>query len=400
MTPVIVTNGDALPIAQANTRREGRRRRCAVRDRTVRRRGIGDSRRARGLGRSRGQRIRRGGSSPRHPRAPGGADRAHRQRPALELELRAHGRSANARSTVALMSLGIRGGDEVVIVGLRAGRRRRNRGDRQAIRQLEHVAPDAAAAAPVAAAPGGTTRNCAASSRVEGSPSARRSICAQRRFRSPKRAAACRRKPPTSIVPATRSARDCHGSRRTAAPTAREIMSAHLELLDDWDLVDAARASIARGKSAGFALAASCARVHETLSASAMRAWPNESMICSISRGKSCSRSMGRRLRASRSRPSGILLARDLHRRSSSTLDASKLAGICAGRRRSHFARGDSRRGARHADARGRGPSDAGRRGGQQGSFSMPSRRHARRSGCAAQLAETCRRSRTRPRIA
>ena len=34
-----------------------------------------------------------------------------------EIEIRAHGRGARARSTVALMSLGIRGGDEVVIAG-------------------------------------------------------------------------------------------------------------------------------------------------------------------------------------------------------------------------------------------------------------------------------------------
>ena len=39
----------------------------------------------------------------------------------------------------------------------------------------------------------------------------------------------------------------------TGAPTVREIMTAHLELMDDPDLVDAAREAIATGKSAGFA---------------------------------------------------------------------------------------------------------------------------------------------------
>ena len=37
------------------------------------------------------------------------------------------------------------------------------------------------------------------------------------------------------------------------AACVRDIMAAHLELLDDPDLVDTARASIAKGKSAGFA---------------------------------------------------------------------------------------------------------------------------------------------------
>jgi phosphocarrier protein FPr/phosphocarrier protein len=39
----------------------------------------------------------------------------------------------------------------------------------------------------------------------------------------------------------------------TAHVTAREVIAAHLEFLDDWELVAAARRSISRGKSAGFA---------------------------------------------------------------------------------------------------------------------------------------------------
>ena len=45
-----------------------------------------------------------------------------------EIEIRARGRGARARSTVALMSLGIRGGDEVVIAGFEASGRDRHRG--------------------------------------------------------------------------------------------------------------------------------------------------------------------------------------------------------------------------------------------------------------------------------
>src|SRR6185503_6679013 len=38
-----------------------------------------------------------------------------------DLEVRARGRAANPKSAVALMSLGVRGGDELVIAGFEAG---------------------------------------------------------------------------------------------------------------------------------------------------------------------------------------------------------------------------------------------------------------------------------------
>ena len=38
-----------------------------------------------------------------------------------------------------------------------------------------------------------------------------------------------------------------------SAPPARDVIAAHLEFLDDWELVAAARRAIARGKSAAFA---------------------------------------------------------------------------------------------------------------------------------------------------
>src|SRR5262249_31906130 len=39
----------------------------------------------------------------------------------------------------------------------------------------------------------------------------------------------------------------------TAHPTAQGVIAAHLEFLDDWELVASARRAISRGKSAGFA---------------------------------------------------------------------------------------------------------------------------------------------------
>ena len=42
-------------------------------------------------------------------------------------------------------------------------------------------------------------------------------------------------------------------ARASASNTTREIVAAHLELLDDPELLTAARSSIASGKSAGYA---------------------------------------------------------------------------------------------------------------------------------------------------
>src|SRR5262245_1051318 len=66
-----------------------------------------------------------------------------------EIEIRARGRGARARSTVALMSLGIRGGDEVVLVGFEPRAAVGIAAIAKAIRNLEAAAPHAPA--PVAA---------------------------------------------------------------------------------------------------------------------------------------------------------------------------------------------------------------------------------------------------------
>ena len=70
--------------------------------------------------------------------------------------MRARGRGARARSTVALMSLGIRGGDEVVIAGFEPAAADGIAAIARAIRNLETVAHiEAPAAAPVTARVGG-----------------------------------------------------------------------------------------------------------------------------------------------------------------------------------------------------------------------------------------------------
>jgi len=172
-----------------------------------------------------------------------------------EIALRARGRSARARSTVALMSLGIRGGDEVVIVGFEPAAAAGVAAIARAIRNLETAAPHPAATA-AAAAP----------EPVNSEPGKLRGVIANPGLSVG--TAFFLRAPDLQVVEVGRGmtgetlafdrARDTVRARlsrlaTSGAPTVREIMSAHLELLDDPDLVDAAREGIDQGKSASFA---------------------------------------------------------------------------------------------------------------------------------------------------
>ncbi len=80
-----------------------------------------------------------------------------------EIEVRARGRAARARSTVALMSLGIRGGDEVVIAGFEAAAATGVAAIVDAIRNLEAVAAHAPAPVAVAVPAGSNPRGVIAS---------------------------------------------------------------------------------------------------------------------------------------------------------------------------------------------------------------------------------------------
>ena len=169
----------------------------------------------------------------------------------FELEVRARGRSARARSTVALMSLGVRGGDEVVIVGFEPAAAAGIAAIAEAIRNLESVAIHEPA--PI---------DSAASS----DPDKLRGVIACRGLATG--VAFYLQAVELTVAEAGGGvdheqrafdrARDSVRARlarlaTTAAPTVREIMTAHLELLDDPDLVDEARRHIVAGKSAGFA---------------------------------------------------------------------------------------------------------------------------------------------------
>jgi multiphosphoryl transfer protein len=127
----------------------------------------------------------------------------------------------------------------------------------------------------------------------------------------------------------------------SAHGTAREVIAAHLEFLDDWELVAAARRSIARGKSAGFAWRRAVRESADTLRALGDPRMSErvddlldlESQVLLTLHGEEpvVIRNLPER---------AILIAEDLKPSQLVSLDASRLAGIClaAGGPTSHVA--------------------------------------------------------------
>ncbi len=188
-----------------------------------------------------------------------------------EIELRAHGRTATARSAVGLMALGIRHGDEVVITG--AGE-----GAAGAIAEISRLiaTPDKPAARPLPPPVIQTTRIANASNDA----SLLRGVIASRGL-ALGGAAWLRSEDVTVIEPgqgiaveagAFERAREAVRARlsplaKEASPTARELIAAHIEILEDPELLGAARALISTGKSAAFAWRAALRQAADALRA-------------------------------------------------------------------------------------------------------------------------------------
>jgi multiphosphoryl transfer protein len=243
-----------------------------------------------------------------------------------EIELRARGRSARARSTVALMSLGVRGGDEVVIAGFESAAAAGIKAIANAIRNLEEVpAPGPApVVAPASSEPG----------KMSG-VSASRGLAIGNAFylQATEMAVAESGAGIDHEQQSFDRARDNVRARlarlvTAAAPTMREILLAHLELLDDPELVDAARRSIAAGKSAGFAWRASLRASGEVLkSAGDARLAERVDDLRDLER-QVLSAISGADAPAFAVPQGGILLARDLTPSQLIDIDAAKLGGI------------------------------------------------------------------------
>jgi multiphosphoryl transfer protein len=162
----------------------------------------------------------------------------------FELQIRARGRTASARSAVAIMSLGIRGGDEMVISGFDAGAAAGVAEIAQLVRNLE-AAPHSTVAIDPARTGGVIASRGLATGKAFYLQAADIPVIEQGQGANRESAA---------LVAARGTVRDRLTKRiATASRTAREVIAAHLELLDDPELTGVAQRAIDAGKSAGFA---------------------------------------------------------------------------------------------------------------------------------------------------
>jgi phosphoenolpyruvate-protein phosphotransferase len=169
------------------------------------------------------------------------------------LELRARGRGVDPRSVVALMSLGIKGGDEVVIAGFTAEAAGAVAAIARVVRDLEkmptHAPAPVPSSAPASSADGSLRGVIASRGYAIGKAfflrAADISVVESGRGVEIERAA---------LAAARASVRARLAERaRTMTGAVADVIDAHLELLDDVTLTGAAERAIAGGSSAGFA---------------------------------------------------------------------------------------------------------------------------------------------------
>jgi phosphocarrier protein FPr/phosphocarrier protein len=180
---------------------------------------------------------------------------------AADVRVEVRGREANARSTTALMALGVQQGDTLKVSASgpdAAAALEALEGALRAAAAREATAtaaprPRVAPPPPAAASSSGELTGVVASGGLAVGPAAqlRRpelEVTEQGGPRTQESAALDRAR----AAVRGRLERGAHGG-EGAPPAAREIAAAHLELLEDPELLSGARALIAQGKSAGFA---------------------------------------------------------------------------------------------------------------------------------------------------
>jgi multiphosphoryl transfer protein len=190
------------------------------------------------------------------------------KRMAADVRISANGRQADARSTIALMSLGARCGDEIVIEAS-------GRDAHAAVEALAGVVGAAGAAATPGSAPGvdaarapagdPSRPEAAAAPTPPGGARVMKGVVASRglaigrafRFGRPEVSVAEAGEGVAFESTALENARAAVAAAlrqrlATASSTVREIVSAHLELLEDPQFLASSNAWIAKGKSAGW----------------------------------------------------------------------------------------------------------------------------------------------------
>ncbi len=263
----------------------------------------------------------------------------------VELEMRAHGRSANPRSAVALMALGIRHGDEVVISGV-------GEAAEGAIAEIARMiaTPDKPAARTL---PPPIVQAARVVSAVN-DPTLLRGLIASRGL-ALGGAAWLRSADVTVIEPgqgiaveagAFERAREAVRARLTplakeASPTAREMIAAHIEILEDPELIGAARALISTGKSAAFAWRAALRQAADALRATGdARLAERVDDLNDLERQVLSALGGPETVARAAVPPGTILLAKDMTPSQLVELEGGKPAGIClvAGGPTSHVA--------------------------------------------------------------
>jgi multiphosphoryl transfer protein len=264
----------------------------------------------------------------------------------VEISICARGRTANAKSAVALMSLGAQRGDELTLVASGAGAGKALGELKRLILSLDDKPAVASSAAP--------TRPLTPLASSAQAPNRLRGVIASRglavgRAVPLKNAEVQVTEAGQGIAHETQEFERARAEVRarleqiaaSAKGTAREVIAAHLEFLDDWELVAAARRAIARGKSAGFAWRRAVRDSADTLRALGDPRMSErvddlldlESQVLLTLNGEApiVVRDLPER---------AILIAEDLKPSQLVSLDATRLSGIClaAGGPTSHVA--------------------------------------------------------------
>lgn len=188
-----------------------------------------------------------------------------------EITVSSHGRRANARSAVSLMSLGVKHGDEITVIASGAGARvvlEQMKGLVLGIHEAPHASGDAPAGSEsdASASKDGAARASDSGGSTQAATNRLRGVIASRGLAVGR--AVALKAAELAVVEAGRGighesaeferARDEIRARLNqlahhSQGAAKEVISAHLEFIDDWELVAAARRAISRGKSAAFA---------------------------------------------------------------------------------------------------------------------------------------------------
>ena len=263
-----------------------------------------------------------------------------------EITIAARGRSANAKSAVALMSLGVQRGDELTLAAAGKGAAKSVGELKRLILPLDEKTAGASKVAPTAAAPPASSR-VGAGNRLRGVIASRglavgRAVPLQGAEIQVIEAGKGVAHETEEFERARASVRARLEQLAASSPgTAREVIAAHLEFLDDWELVASARRAITRGKSAGFAWRRAVRDSADTLRALGDPRMSErvddlldlESQVLLTLHGAEpiVIRDLPER---------AILLAADLKPSQLVSLDATRLAGIClaAGGPTSHVA--------------------------------------------------------------